>query len=514
VNDENEEDDKKFPFKWEQTRKDWLLEVPDWFQKWNLKVNAQDIDNSIQCVKVQISKWKKGRLNREGADIEDHTCGPALKAAIRMNHITWIFFLSFPWVAGYCLSCPATEGHHKLQLVGTPPWLWIPFLILVGILTLMEARAFKHSIVAQVVTSGIPMNGRFGFKWFLYIMLIISIIFHFDIFTNGVFMARVYKTEQCMVGSNSSDYQKIARLTVENIWHQTLEASALKDSFVTHIPYWGWAVIAWASLLLQPIYAYAYSLPLSTQLQAPLENDVESEEKKPKEVKVSYEARLFGTDCSQYHVVVRSDQQHGRALQAMSEAARMNSVYFLDPDYMHYQSKSWQPLDVHREMQRTNVRFFIFVVETIFPPNLQASFLAMEKAISGASDYIIFVSVMFSFLTGALYVRGELTTVFHFNKMVRKQKRKFDLWKQEKGASRELQFKATTAVTHATRSAIICVILASMGLFFLTRAVVTAYMGCFVCECGMWNFKGLPLAQGCVERKLFMTHGVVSACGK
>jgi len=505
-----EKDKKGFGENWRQVRKDWLKDVPEWYDGWGLAPEDEAIDIATEAVTKQSGKWILQKLNKEGADIEDHTCGPALKIAKRANFILWMFFVLFPWTCGYLMSCPPIhEKGEGLELVGYPLWLWVPFLLLVYGLLRMEAVATKSSIVAQVITSGVPFGGKWKYNKFLYIMLIVSLIYHMDIFTNGVYMARVYKTEQCMDQS-----AKNHMLSIEEIWHETMVSSAAGKTFLAYIPYWAWAVVAWASLLLQPAYALCYSYPLSPELQPPKDKHDDVDVSHPERKEIDHKYRRSGTDCAQYHVRFRSDQQHGRALQAIAESARMNAIYFLDPDYMHHQVKTFQPGEVHREMQRCNIRFFIFIVETIFPPNLQASFLCMERALVGNSDYVIFVSVAISLITGLLYVKSELTTVFNFHRLVLSQKDKFDVWESENGASRELQFKSKAAVMHSWRSKIICIFLAVFGMYMLVQAVLKAYMGAFVCECGMWNNHGFPLAKGCVAYEVFKTAGFPNSCGR
>lgn len=493
-------------------RKEWLLAVPKWFESQGMKPDKDVIDACITRTELSLKVWSsKDELSKEGSDVEDHSVGPALMLTFIANRITWTFFTVLPWAVGLnwvffggesIISCAAstTEGAEApLPFATYPKSLWLIFFSVTGLLLHYEMRAFSHASVAQVVVSGIPKLGKWkpSYAKYLLVMLIISVVYHFDIFTNGIFIARVLVTNRCVAGEN-------ATVTPERIWNRTISASAL--SSLSGFTFFQWCVAAWASLYLQPLYSWGFAVPRSPQLQDP-----EPKESDPGNTlkPVDYTHKPAENDCPVYEVTFRGDQQHGRALQAMAESARMNSLYFMDPDYMTYQTKSWKPTDVHREMQRTNARFFIFIVETMLPPNLQATFLCFEKAMSynpehpdapGFRDYIILVSVIFSFITGVIYVRSELTAVLHFHGLIKHQKWKFENWAEHRPdqVSREAKHKAQSALFKAKRSLIICFFLAGVGMFFLSYAVLKAIMGCFVCPMGMWNLK-FPLADGCVD---------------
>jgi len=527
------DDDQKFTEEGNdfKCRRAWLLKVPEWFKrggKYRIQpedeVMARIIATAEEKTEAARKDWDESKVEKKGSNIEDHSVGPALKLTKEANWITWIFFTCLPWIVGCnwwylgsVISCAPSESPTvaPLPFATYPKILWLPFFVITCVLLWYEMRAFAHTIVAQVMVAGIPtfpLIGRLSYSKFLYVMLLISLIYHFDIFTNGIFIARVLVTDRCVAANNFT-------VTPERIWYATINHSALRR--ISGFSFFQCCMAAWFSFYLQPIYSYCYAVPRSPQLQDPIKEKGEEKTGKPDLPKVDYEHKTANQDCPVYEVFFRSDQQHGRALQAISESARMNSLYCLDPEYLNYQTKSWRPIDVHREMQRTNVRFFIFIVETMLLPNLQATFLCFEKAMSydpnnpeqeGFKDDITLVSVIVSFITGIIYVRSELTAVMKFHALVKSQKWKFDQWtdiicedtERAEVVTRSDLHKAESAMFKAQRSMVICCILALVGLFFLSYAVIKAIMGTYYCPMGMWNLRW-PLVSGCVN---LTKHGI------
>merc|ERR1719284_1360733 len=65
------------------------------------------------------------------------------------------------------------------------------------------------------------------------------------------------------------------------------------------------------------------------------------------------------------------------------------------------------------------MRFLLFLVESIIPPNLQATYIGLEKAMSRSMgsgflqthDYYTFCSVILSVVVGFVYIRGEFGNI-------------------------------------------------------------------------------------------------------
>merc|ERR1712007_355424 len=94
------------------------------------------------------------------------------------------------------------------------------------------------------------------------------------------------------------------------------------------------------------------------------------------------------------------------------------AVCTLDPEYLKVAVKNWHPQRVYFEMRRINMRFLLFLLESVIPPNLQASYIGLEKAMSHGRtdfqqtrDYYTFCSVILSVVVGFLYIWGEFGNI-------------------------------------------------------------------------------------------------------
>lgn len=477
-------------------RMKWLLTAPRWFPK-ECVVQKSVIDSAEGVIVKQLQVWGSSVLDKNETDAEDYCVGPALKLAWRAHTIVWLCCASFPWLAYHFISCEEVSGGGSLALY--PKWLWIPFLMIVAYLLYLEVKAARYSIVSQVLVGGVPKLGgkTVPYSTWTIVMILISLVCHMDIFTNGVFMARVMVTDKCSEGNDK---------TIEKIWQTTLAHSKTLSqiSSLREITFANLCLFAWMTLFLQFLYSVAYAWPQSPELQ----NRKEGEHKRSKsdldndkevfQKDVHYDLREVEQDCAVYEVLARPDQQHGRALQVVAESARMNYINWLDPVYMEAQALSWRPTDVVREMQRTNFRFFIFLVESFMPPNLQASYMCFEKALSQGTvrDVMTFFSVMLTIVTGLMYVHSELTVVINLYRIAKRQKSKFDSSKKIK--SRRAVWNATSAMFKSKSSLFLCFAFAFVGTMSLAYCAAKVVMGFFVCEQGMWNLD-FPLSHGCVK---------------
>lgn len=491
--------------------------------------------------------------------VEDYVVGPALLLAYVANAITWVFFVVYPLFAYYFIRC---RQHHFSSY---PKWLWIPFFLTAAILLILEVKASCYTLGAQLFarmalreekevstrsleapvapqSPGSPesvelpsASSKFelpsgSYKRWLLIVLIVSFIFKLDVFTTGIFVARSFKTDYCLEKFKGN---MSAGFTPEQVWTEVLKVSSVPE-FVQNTKFSEFVVFGWLIVLTQPIYALLYSIPRSPELQEEIPfaakkmaekwlkktssgrkqtgdagsqdpSEAASENPPLKKFGFIYSVRydkVTGGKPPQYEVFMRPEQMHGRALQGLADSARMNAVCALDPEYLKVAIKDWHPQRVYHEMRRINMRFLLFLLESIIPPNLQATYIGLEKAMSRSrsdfmqtQDYYTFCSVVLSVVVGFLYIWGEFGNIekLYTEIFTKGRNRKY------RGQLRREVWSVEKAKIKVRGSWWFAFFVSFVGMCCLFYALLKAIMAMYVCEYGVWNLHW-PLEHGCLSK--------------
>jgi len=319
-------------------------------------------------------------------------------------------------------------------------------------------------------------------------MLIVSFALHCDIYTTSVFVARIRKS---VLECGALEYRW------GNVIH---DSSFLRKSFFSQISFLQLTWFAWFAMFSQFLFALAYSWPTSPDIGKLKRGETVGE--RP----VKYEIVDSRNDVAVYSVCMKRHQGHGRALMALADSGRMNCLNWQDDYYLQEAEVDWSLEHVTLEMRRTNFRFFFFAFQAVLVPNLQVTFLGMQKTSfkhSGQqADWFTLISITISVLSGMHYIYYEYGSVSRHYQYVRLA---FDKAIALAATNRdnEIHWNALKALKRARFSwwlnRVICLF---FGVIFLQLITKTA-MAMVVRESGVWNSKffvngTFDLDAGCV----------------
>lgn len=182
------------------------------------------------------------------------------------------------------------------------------------------------------------------------------------------------------------------------------------------------------------------------------------------------------------------------------------SLNWQDDDYLKQAERDWDCHRVHDEMRRTNFRFLLFCIQATFIPNLQITFLGIQKSLlqqtHSSMDYLTILSFTISVLSGLHYIYYEFGSVNRHKKYVRHaiEKEKEKAIQKKNGRkfwdARLLEHKVTFSVT---ANYLLTLVFSGMFCFILVKAS----MAIIFCDTGIWNahFNSttLSLMDGCMK---------------
>eukprot|EP00928_Gymnodinium_smaydae_P088869 TRINITY_DN7290_c2_g1_i1.p1 TRINITY_DN7290_c2_g1~~TRINITY_DN7290_c2_g1_i1.p1 ORF type:complete len:699 (-),score=156.37 TRINITY_DN7290_c2_g1_i1:106-2157(-) len=324
-----------------------------------------------------VARWREAGNN--GPVPLGCVCGRGVLWGYAANLLVWPAYVLFALSAYLSLQC-GTDG----DLPTYDNRLWAVFAVVLVVLLFIEMKATSYAIFCQVQAIGqISFLGfPLTFAAWARLMLILSTLAHMDICSNGFFAATAFGADSlACIGSVKK---------MDPIWATVIEQS----KFLRHLPP-DWLTIPrlaatfWALSFAQPIYAIAVAFPLFEPAKwRPLffwnvtwKPDMKDSNHTPK---------------LNYGTLVDARQNHGNALMAVADVARMGAVTFQDEEFA--MAKYFLSLDklrrtqnggdliacLHHAMgllQRSSFRFILQgFLETSLQLNLQVSLLAVQRA--------------------------------------------------------------------------------------------------------------------------------------
>jgi hypothetical protein len=380
-------------------------------------------------------------------DVEELVVGPAVKYAFAGNLFTW---LCFPFVIGLCVAI-VEQPDCKCGIAAFPSVFkqsfWIIFVIFMSCTILSLACEFCAAMFvlpSQAIPVGGPKRRWMTFNLWIFLMMLLSFFAHIDIFTTGIFMARVWKSaHHCF--------------QMENEWDEIVHNSAFLNALpvLKTMSFCMFTTCIVFIMACQFIYALCYSVPVSPNLAGEFRTttfwerhfpdyalcDVSDQEYK--EALQSYndkhhhivhskqktdkfgppsKASLRRKKINQYHTPLKSRSGHGRVVQALADAGRMYTLNWQDDLYLEQAESVWGIDKMCLEMQRTLCRFFLFGVQATMIPYLQVTYIGFQNSCSEASVYndsdevkasllLTVFSAILALATGANYMFYELSSL-------------------------------------------------------------------------------------------------------
>lgn len=245
--------------------------------------------------------------------------------------------------------------------------------------------------MGYTIYSQVQCTGPFGFmgrtldfyKW-AFTMIVFSVLNHMDVATNGFFLATTMSAPSC---DNMDELDQLWRQVLEQSAFSHLGPEALGKMTIANIAFWFWTLT-----FLQPLIAFMVSFPLfeakTWQLMSPW-----SVTYKPAMNNGSYVPKVT------YRTLHDDRQNHGNALMAVAEVARMGAVTYRDLEFAMSKFKlALQVLKVeptqkraleclhhsHGLYQRSTFRFFFQgFLESSLQLQLQVTLLGIQRAATG-----------------------------------------------------------------------------------------------------------------------------------
>jgi len=450
------------------------------------KTHKEDVKKAFEIVYADIDK-------SEGAngEVEDLVAGPAVLWALLGNIMTWTTFVVVTFVSTYLVDvnevgvAKKPAGRHLA--FGIVVWLAFTLAALIP-----EYKALMYCLPTQSVCVARIAEGKnkwTGFNRWMIGMFVISIILHSDIYTTAIFMGRVWKSSECG--------------TLDRLWRIAVSHSALQYVPVINVlTYTQLCFAAWSLMVSQLVYALFYSIPISPNVNKGVNVS---------DARVSYKMVNVKEEVQKYDTILKKDTGHGRSLQALSESGRMCSLNWQDDDYLKQAERDWDCFRVHDEMRRTNFRFLLFCTQATFIPNLQITFLGIQKSYevwhanrgqTANSDYLTILSFLVSVLSGLHYIYYEAGSVNRHKRYVYHAIELAKAKAMEKKNGRKhwdaklLRIKVTFSIL-ANRG--FTIMFSGMFCFLLVKAS----MAIVFCESGIWNAHfnttTFSLMDGCIK---------------
>jgi len=423
-------------------------------------------------------------------------CGGGVVWAAMSNLFTWPAYIFFAFLAYWSCSC-GKDGflaHYNSKI-------WIAFTIFFVTQAYFEFKALGYVIFSQVQVTG-PfkfLGNILTFKRWAILMTWFSLINHMDIATNGFFLATTVATASCPMS--------VSRLNP--IWTKVMEQSvfghipgAAEELTTANI-----AFVFWALTFLQPLYAILVAMPLSPAFWKVTY--------KPAMKEPGYEPVL------KYKTALDECQNHGNALMASAEVARMGSVTFQDLSFamakfelaLQKLIKTHQPKDAQECLHHATGLFhrstyrYVFqgLFETSLQMNLQISLLGIQRAAAGpamrtADELGAFATLralnpqtLFSIL---LTMIMSIKRAYEVIELIQKANRISKGTQEQKVNDCQIQFLLRMYYDIWTKSA-----RSYFGVFIFLASVLYAalkYWAIFYCPSSLWNFAWYP-PHGCVQ---------------
>eukprot|EP00927_Polykrikos_kofoidii_P052935 TRINITY_DN469_c0_g2_i4.p1 TRINITY_DN469_c0_g2~~TRINITY_DN469_c0_g2_i4.p1 ORF type:complete len:716 (-),score=86.72 TRINITY_DN469_c0_g2_i4:35-2182(-) len=348
-----------------------------WLPKWVVSSDVQEF----------AEDWNRKSSQHEALPL-GIVCGRGIWWAVAANVIVWSGYVGFVEVAYTTCMCSSSGGLAKYDTR-----LWLAFIIFFITLFFFEIKALGYVIYSQVQATG-PfsfMGIRLRFRQWFAMMVAMSFVAHMDICSNSFFLATALYSQSC---SNAD---------VREIWQTVIDQSMLRHIdglFGIDLTIPNLALVVWLFAFLQPLHALGLGMPLCEPqtiwppmlcCQIQYEPSAHEEGKPPPR--------------NAYRTCLSLRQNHGNALMATAEVARMTSVTYQDEAFaMSRFQSALNSLDVEilrtgeapteqsvrclqhamGLLQRCLFRFFIQgVLEMSLMLNLQISLLGIQRCTNG-----------------------------------------------------------------------------------------------------------------------------------
>jgi len=414
--------------------------------------------------------------------------GPAVPHAYLTLCIIWCFFVGFALLAACFTACSSAGG-----IASTAKWLSLVPLPVYALLVYIEYHCMRFSIVPQAQAHTERHNGTFrlmgyrlSFRLWCALTFSMSIVGHMDVVTKTLFMIRVVKTDQCLVWEHVA-----ASSNIESIWKEVKRQSILGAIPLIDSSNFGTLVlIAWALMLLQPLYALGAALPRRAEHkrvssdpgQQPLGNFYALSSKQ--QGRVSYDTFLCG------------DTDHHVTLLILAEAAHMATVTWEHPGWLLHTAPFKNTGPLLAELQRSLCWLVVrSVLEVAVFFNLQATEFALARVASPnqESDLLTAASMVLGFLATSYSIYSKVKQ-FLIVRGVLEDRASTTLDDKEK-TTRNLRLAKEAADAQLRVWLITCLFFFCVGLCFLIQIfAVTKVMMTYVCSYSIWSFHCIDLS--------------------
>jgi len=462
-----------------------VLENKKWmFGGYIHESDKKAVEQAFQIVHddIDISEGANG-------EVEDMVTGPAVQWALLGNIMTWSTFVVVTLVSTYLVEVDNAGIALKPKgiYLGLGIMVWLAFTLLSLI---PEYKAMMYCLPSQSVCVARIAEGPkkwWGLNRWMISMFVISIILHADIYTTAIFMGRIWaSTSQCG--------------TLNELWRLAVHHSFLKNVPIINIlTYAQLCCAAWCLMVSQFVYALFYSIPISPNVAKGMDVSIK---------RIQYDLAPDKAHIQKYDTILKKNTGHGRCLQALSESGRMCSLNWQDDAYLEQAERDWDCFRVHDEMRRTNLRFLLFCIQATFIPNLQITFLGIQKSQRvqlghAAPDYLTILSFTISVLNGLHYIYYEFGSVNRHKKYVRHAINEAKQHAKETKHGRkhwEAHLLETKVKFSLFLNSIFTLVFSGMFCFILLKASMEVVF----CESGIWNVDfnttSWSLMDGCLDK--------------
>lgn len=457
------------------------------------------------CDATSQKMWMKGH-------VDNLVAGPGIVYALRMIVAMFAFYCVVLWLFGYLLLPGCLQG-----TVGRTGVCLFPMsFYLVYVVGAYCKLYFEAAVMGCILPPKIKIGGEpsfFGFGWvfasstmstkvviWLVIKMIGSAATSLDIFSGSIFLARVRATHAL-----TKDFT----WTMEDAWVRSLEASSFFSRFA-HLGYptFLFAVwLTWLSVLLQLLFAMAYSLPLSGELQSsrrapqkvwydfrPLEDDDKRYFRKrfldcacisgDTEFGESPEECKDFVDYAEYSTLAVRHQVHGRALVALLKGGRMSMALSNDTEYVSVVVQNWKPKEIVNYQWQLGGFFLVFMIQRLLTISMQASFVGITKNLTQDTaglhiDWISAMNVLLGCGMGLSTIFGEVRLSWMLTRRI------FSY--ADGAASKQEKWQVKTDKTWSIISFSYTLMFALFSILWLVYCVMKV-VWVNECPCGLWNF--------------------------
>ena len=437
-------------------------------------------DVYVLDIVARIASTKKER-NTKVHFLSAHVVGPGVQAAFKANLCLWSFYFFYPFIAyltsfiGWWTCKEKNFAEYDVEVL----MLCIPVVLAV--------MYFEYKATIYALPPLVAILGKFERRclyycpsridsfslWFLGASFM-SLAAHMDLATNSLFLSKVLVTKQCEEMTHIEDAS-------ETVFTKTVfRFFAEPPRFLTVV------FVSWCLVFGQFFYAVASSVPLATHADEPKNlsgvrqllglQDGDLYEVKDRDLG----AKNFGFKI--YPTILHPRTQHGGALQALAESARMYTIRYNEWSLQRKlaQLHLYKSGQLFKEVRRTLAFFIVFMCsESFVQLELQGYALELGKASSQKLDKEIALSLLLSLM---------MTSYNYYIVLVR-------FWNQtracmdadEDDLNEKVRKYNRRVKTYCKILRPLFFIVASMFGCLLLLSMVKTLIVSFVCECG-WNF--------------------------